>query len=618
MKHRLTKKAFDDIRHYPGRFLMYCAVRRALRMTDQFQADAKGMMVLIVDKAWIWQAKAAARLLLTGGRSGHVLEDDFRAAVTILDEGGTKRRHPAGNEIIRPEHQSFILASSRDVIPVSLQLAADVIVEIAPPNGRHVRAARRLGAVDDIDPDIAAWIARQPADVMIGLTARNSLKGLDASLLSQNAEQPERKPKLSDLPGYRPARRWVSDLKQDVADWDAGRITWPEVSKGILLAGPPGTGKTLFATALANELEFDLVATSVAEWQGSKNGYLGDTLAAMSKSFADAASRRGAVLFIDELDSIGDRAKMRSDHTYYEGNVVARFLELVTHLNEQPGTVIVGATNYPHLIDPAILRSGRLEEHIVLELPDEEERAEIFSYHLGHTLSADQLRRVADQLRLATPADIDKYAREAKRHARLRNAPVDLTDVAAALPAKEPLPEDVLHRIAVHESGHALLAIASGFAETIHIRIETHMVARATVQDGGRVHYQMKDMALPTEKQLLARMRTMLAGMAAEEVVFGTRSIGSGGIQGSDLDQATRLAYRLVGSYGLGKWLRFQVDANWVDQSFQPTPELRVEADGILGREYRATKELLTKEKAQLMRMAAELVVDREIRIGRH
>lgn len=88
-------------------------------------------------------------------------------------------------------------------------------------------------------------------------------------------------------------------------------------------------------------------------------------------------------------------------------------------------------------------------------------------------------------------------------------------------------------------------------------------------------------------------------------------------MQGSDLDQATRLAYRMVGSYGLGKWLRFQVDANWVDQSFQPTPELRVEADGILGREYRATKELLTKEKAQLMRMAAELVVDREIRIER-
>lgn len=617
MKHRLTQKAFNEIRKNPARFLMYCAVRRALRMTVQFQSDAKGIIILIVDKAWIWHAKAAARLLLTGGNSGHVLEDDFRTAVTIFEEGGAKRRALAGVEIIRPEHQSFILTSSREQLPVSLRLAADVIVDIAAPTARHVRAARRVGALENIDMEVAAWIARQPAEIIIGLTARNCLKSMDASLLSQHAEQPERRPKLSDLPGYRPARRWVSDLKQDVADWDAGRITWAEVSKGILLAGPPGTGKTLFATALANELEFDLVATSVAEWQGSKNGYLGDTLAAMSKSFADAASRRGAVLFIDELDSIGDRAKMRSDHTYYEGNVVARFLELVTHLNEQPGTVIVGATNYAHLIDPAILRSGRLEEHIVLELPDEEERAEIFSYHLGHTLSVEQLRPVADQLRLATPADIDKYAREAKRHARSRGAAVDLIDVAAALPAKEPLPEHVLHRIAVHEAGHALLAMASGFAETINIRIETHMVAGTTVQDGGRVHYQMKDMALPTDKQLLARMRTMLAGMAAEDVVFGARSIGSGGVHGSDLDQATRLAYRLVGSYGLGKWLRFQVDANWVDQSFQPTPELRAEVDGILGREYRATRELLTKEKAQLMRMAAELVVDREIRFGR-
>ncbi|TDK39257.1 AAA family ATPase [Rhizobium deserti] len=613
MHHRLSRDDFDDICRQPAKFLMYSAVRRALRQTEQFRGNARGLMVLVVDKQWIWHAKAAARLLLKDPSNPYV-RDDIRSVVAIYDDTSKRRSEVS---VVRPEHQSFLLSTSREALPVSIQLAADAIVDIPGPTARHVQAARRLAGVDDVDVQTAAWIARQRAEVVIGLSARNSLKYFDASLLGRPPDEPERGPKLSDLPGYRPTRRWVADLKGDVADWRQGRLQWSELSKGILLTGPPGTGKTLFATGLANELGFDLVSTSVAEWQGSKQGYLGDTLSAMSKSFADAASRRGAVLFIDELDAIGDRARMRSDHVYYEGNVIARFLELVTRINEQPGTVVVAATNYEHLIDPAILRSGRLEEHIVLELPDEEERAEMFSYHLGHGISSQQLRPLTDQLRLATPADIDKYAREAKRHARQRKAMVDLGDVAAALPAKAPLPEDVLHRIAVHESGHAIMALASGQVEAVHIRLETHMVEGVTVQDGGRVQYEMKDMALPTERQLLARVRTMLAGMAAEEVVFGTRSIGSGGVQGSDLDQATRLAYRLAGSYGLGKWLRFQVDAQWVDHSFQPMPELRVEVDGILGREYRATKELLSKEKAALMRMAAELAVDREIRLGR-
>ncbi|MDR9808887.1 hypothetical protein RJJ64_00340 [Rhizobium hidalgonense] len=161
------------------------------------------------------------------------------------------------------------------------------------------------------------------------------------------------------------------------------------------------------------------------------------------------------------------------------------------------------------------------------------------------------------------------------------------------------------------------MTMASGVADVISIRVESHMIEGEPVQDGGRVHYKMRDAALPIDKDLLARIRIMLGGTAAEEVVFGSRSIGAGGYEGSDLDQATRLAYRLVGSYGLGKWLRYQVGADRIDGSFHPAPELRSEVDGILAREYRATKELLTKEKTRLMRLAAELVVDRQLLIDK-
>lgn len=618
MHHRLDSKVFTETSSDTAKFLMVCALRQALRETEQFKKDAKGIILCIVSKEWIWHAKAAATLLMTGGRVQSYF-DDFRRPVHIIGET-SRRTTPKGVEdiaVFRPEHQVIYLASSLDAVRPALQLAADAIVNISPPTARHVMAARKVLGVQDIDIPLAEAIAQQPAEIVIGLTSRNSLEGIDISTLTKPMLAPARSPKLSELPGYGPARSWVDAIKQDVADWRAGTIPWTDVDRGILLMGPPGTGKTLFATALAHELEFDLVPTSVGDWQGSKNGYLGDMLAAMSKSFADATSRRGAVLLVDELDAIGDRNSMRGDHAYYQGNVIGRFLELITHALDQPGTIIVGATNYAHLIDNAVLRSGRLEKHVYLELPEDEERAEILAYHFNQTLPAEDLRAITDKLRLITPADLEKLARAAKRAARIRRGALAIQDVKAVLPAQVPLPEAVVHRICVHEVGHALIAMASGTADVINIRVESHMVEGQQVQDGGRVHYKMRNEALPTDKELLAKIRIMLGGTAAEEVVFGNRSIGAGGVEGSDLDQATRLAYRLVGSYGLGKWLRYQVAANHVDESFVPAPEHRLEVDGILAREYRATKELLTKEKARLMRLAAELVVDRQMRIDK-
>ncbi|MGO7299589.1 AAA family ATPase [Rhizobium ruizarguesonis] len=614
MYHHFDSRVFTETTSNTARFLMLCALRQALRGTDQFKLDAKGIILCVVNKEWIWHAKAAATLLMTGGRV-QSYSDDFRRPVHIIGET-PRRTTPKGVEdvaIFRPEHQVIYLASSLGAVRPALQLAADAIVNISPPTARHVMAARKLLGVEDVDMPLAEAIAQQPAEIVIGLTSRHSLEGIDVSTLTKSMSAAIRSPKLSELPGYGPTRSWVDAIKQDVADWRAGTIPWTDVDRGLLLMGPPGTGKTLFATALAHELEFDLVPTSVGDWQGSKNGYLGDMLAAMSKSFADATSRRGAVLLVDELDAIGDRATMRGDHAFYEGNVIGRFLELTTHALDQPGTIIVGATNYAHLIDNAILRSGRLEKHVYLELPEDEERAEILAYHLNQTPPAQDLRAITDKLRFMTPADLEKLARAAKRAARLRKGILSIEDVKAVLPAQIPLPEAVVHRICVHEVGHALMAMASGTADVISIRVESHMIEGQPVQDGGRLHYKMRDEALPTEKDLLAKIRMMLGGTAAEEVVFGTRSIGAGGVEGSDLDQATRLAYRMVGSYGLGKWLRYQVGAIRVDESFVPAPELRAEVDGILAREYRATKELLGKEKAKLMRLAAELVVDRQL-----
>ncbi|WP_245494491.1 ATP-binding protein [Rhizobium ruizarguesonis] len=138
------------------------------------------------------------------------------------------------------------------------------------------------------------------------------LNRLDASLLG--SAPPPSGPRLEELEGYGDARDWGLALADDIRGWQRNEIRWSEVDRGILLSGPPGSGKTLFASALARTCGIEIVATSVSRWQSA--GHLGDMLRAMRMSFQEAAAKRPCVLFLDELDSIGDRAAFRGDHVH--------------------------------------------------------------------------------------------------------------------------------------------------------------------------------------------------------------------------------------------------------------------------------------------------------------
>ncbi|WP_312608360.1 ATP-binding protein [Agrobacterium pusense] len=197
---------------------------------------------------------------------------------------------------------------------------------------------------------------------------------------------------VETLSGYGKAKTWALDLKADLADYIAGSLAWSDMSSKLLLYGPPGTGKTSFARALCNSLQVPLVVTSVSTWL--QGGHLNDVISKMDKTFAEARAIAPSILFIDEIDGIGKRQPAEREYADYWNTIVNKALELLDGAVKSEGLIIVGATNRPDQIDDAIKRSGRLETHIEIPMPDVATLAAIFMYHLGDD-AASLVREIA-------------------------------------------------------------------------------------------------------------------------------------------------------------------------------------------------------------------------------
>lgn len=427
---------------------------------------------------------------------------------------------------------------------------------------------------------------------------------------------PANSPLLEDLHGLGEARQVADDLVADIAAARAGRIPWSAVDRGVLLVGAPGTGKTTLARALAQACGIKFIHVSAAQWQAA--GGLDLHLRAIRSTFSEARRYAPAILFIDEIDSLGNREQFTGSNAIYQTDVVNAVLEQMQGLDEDEPLIVIGATNYPDNVDPALRRAGRLDQVITLPRPNVAGLEHIFSYYLGPHRAAKNLARnvkVEPLAQLAfglTGADVEFFVRGAARRARKARRRITQADLVAEITRRPRRPDSVvsltaddMHRVAVHEAGHAIAALlsANGGREVTYVsiipRMDGSLGFTATAPAPGVVL---------TRIDVHERLRTILAGRAAEEVVFGKAnvSLSAGGTEQSDLAVATRLATRVICTSGFGG----DGSLLWTPA---PTPAQLDQVDALLRDSYRAAIDLLRDQRAALDRIVRALVDRQEI-----
>ncbi|MEX2619661.1 MAG: ATP-dependent zinc metalloprotease FtsH [Egibacteraceae bacterium] len=322
--------------------------------------------------------------------------------------------------------------------------------------------------------------------------------------------------------------------------------------KGVLLVGPPGCGKTLLARAVAGEADAAFFSLSGSEFVES---LVGVGAARVRDLFAQARAAAPAIIFIDELDGAGRQrgAGLGGGHDERE-QTLNELLVQMDGFSPTEGLVVMGATNRPDILDPALLRAGRFDRRIGVELPDAEGREAILVLHAKTRRLGDprnDLAVVARRTAGFTGADLANVVNEAAllavrwgHHEITRTHLEEAVERVISGPKRKTRLLDAgdKHRVAVHEAGHVLVAAAVGKAAKLE---KVSIVARG--QGVGHLAVLADDTAVPTRSDMAARITIAMAGVAAEELILGEPSVGSE----ADLERATDTARDMAGRYGM-------------------------------------------------------------------
>jgi cell division protease FtsH len=428
------------------------ALKKAARLGGAFQKHNGRQLVIVAHLpvgANVGEYEAAADILAKNLAAPQA----FQTAAPKVSRKGELDLNFILAEI-RRETSLLIVWPPDHEIPRNVALATDRVVAVDPLRPFHLVAAAKVLYGQSISLADAGKILEHPSSAAFaafrpGRPAEAVLRRLND--ISPAPEASRDGVGLEDLVGYGEAKTWGLSLAEDIRAWKAGLLKWTDVDRGMLLSGPPGTGKTMFAKALALSCDVNVVATSAARWQSA--GYLGDSLRAMRESFQTAIAQKPSVLFIDELDAIGDRATLvGSEHQIYWTQVVNLLLELIDGHDKLDGVVVIGATNHPDVIDPALLRPGRLDRHVRITFPDSSERKHLARTYFGTALSENDVERIALATSGFSGAAFEQAGRQVRREARRAQTDINIEIVMRNLPAAIPITGPQRATIAIHEA----------------------------------------------------------------------------------------------------------------------------------------------------------------------
>jgi cell division protease FtsH len=427
---------------------------------------------------------------------------------------------------------------------------------------------------------------------------------------------------FEDVAGCDEAKAELREVIDFLRDPERYRALGAHVPKGVLLVGPPGTGKTLLARAVAGEASVPFYSLSGSEFVEM---FVGVGAARVRDLFEQAKRQTPCIIFIDELDAVG---RQRGIHVVAGNDEREQTLnQLLVELDgfeANAGVILLAATNRPETLDKALLRPGRFDRQVVLDAPDARGREAILRVHTRSKPLADDVD--LEKIALATPgfsgADLANVVNEAAllavrktarwiTHAMLEESVEKV--VAGPERKSRRLSDEDKRRVAVHEVGHALVAAHLEHADPVH---KISIVPRGRAALGYTLQLPTGDVLLLSRAALIDRLRGLLAGRAAEELVFGEVSTGAH----NDLQQATTLAREMVTKYGMGRSAGLMecapeeaaylpgVGGRRLDCSDSTAREVDQEVREILDSAYADARRILVRERVTLDRITAELL----------
>ena len=427
---------------------------------------------------------------------------------------------------------------------------------------------------------------------------------------------------FKDVAGADEEKEELEEIVQFLRDPERYTKLGAHIPKGVLLVGPPGTGKTLLAKAVAGEADVSFLSISGSDFVEM---YVGVGASRVRDLFEQAKHQSPAIVFIDEIDAVGRQrgSGLGGGHDEREQTLNQLLVEM-DGFTANEGVVVLAATNRVDILDPALLRPGRFDRQVFVGLPDIKGRRDILTIHAkGKPLAEDvDLARVARATAGFTGADLENLLNEAALLTGRRGEKLITEDAihqsvikVIAGPEKHSrvIPEQERHLTAYHEAGHAVVIHALPHHDPVH---QITIVPRG--QSGGMtIFLPEEDRSYRSKSFMTEQIVSLLGGRAAEEMMLGDISTGAS----SDIQRATAIARKMVGTYGMSEKLGSVAFDAGTDEVFigksmghtrpyseQTAAAMDTEIRAIIDSAYDRCRAILAESKPQLEAVAAYLL----------